>query len=198
MTKLLNRNEAASFIETLDWVKDAPDEVSERGMTKDQIRRFAKEFDYVELDDGAVISFHRPRIMSVFWYNDETDGPWSSEEERHEYFVRENLRLMQDGGFSLWDERRSAGCLMSFTEGHPWVKLPEQGSTDGSLVFFDRFGIPERVEDDPEHRRYLTDAEIEGLRAVNEKRRSSFSKRLASYWKNHSDKVCAIGFWADR
>ena len=200
MTKLLNRNEAASYIETLDAVRNAPEEASAKWATKEGERRYAKRFDYVELDDGAVIRFDKPRIMSEFWYDDETDGPWSSEEGKREHFMSANLRNVYDGGLSRWEKEQAEferiGCCSGDHVTRPWVELPSPGSADGTLVF--RAYGRERVEDDPQRRRYLTDAEIEGLRAVNRKRRESFSKRLASYWKNHSDKVYARGYWRDR
>ena len=62
MTRLLSRAEARAFVETLSSVRDAPETCLLAWSDKAHMRRNALLYDYVELDDGAVIRFARPSI----------------------------------------------------------------------------------------------------------------------------------------
>lgn len=200
MVRMLDRKEAAAFIETLDVVKDAPEQARAKWCSKDGWRRYAKGFDYVELDDGTVVRFAKPHVQSEFWYDDETDGHWVDEEGKREYFMAANLKSLPDEGLARWDEERAelaaTGCCAGDYEERPWVRLPPDGEAEAMFVFWRRAGMS--VEDDPVRRRYLTPAELEGLREVHDRRRKSFEKRLAAYWRNHSDKVWDRGYWRNR
>lgn len=183
MTRLLSRDEARAFVETLVSVRNAPDACSRPWADKAHMRRNALLYDYVELDDGAVIRFARPRI--------EQPPPGFEDGGGEGLFASLNLNALDDRGQRSWErERESAERGRAAAPWHivrPWIELPEPGTACGHIAFEQR-GC-DRVEDDPSRRRYLSEGELRALHDIHERRRAAFAKRLQSYWSQRAGDV---------
>lgn len=186
MTRLLSRAEARAFVETLSSVRDAPETCLLAWSDKAHMRRNALLYDYVELDDGAVIRFARPSI--------EKRPPGSDGAIEKDLFATMSLDAFDDRGQRSWERERE--CSESGRPAapwhivRPWIELPEPGSAQGFIAFEQR-GCA-RAEDDPDRRRYLSEGELRALHDIHERRRADFEKRLQIYWSRHASDLRAM------
>lgn len=130
MTRLLSRAEARAFVETLSSVRNAPETCLSAWLDKAHMRRNALLYDYVELDDGAVIRFARPSIEKL------PAGFDGAIEE--DLFSTMGLDDFDDQGQRSWErERECFGRGRTAASWHivrPWIELPKPGSAKGSSL----------------------------------------------------------------
>lgn len=166
------------------------------------VKFYMTRYEYVDVDGEHVIEIERPSIRSEFWYDDEYDSPLTDDEEqRKAYFIAENMRWQfKDFGLAEWDEceRQLAeiGCCTGLHLSEPFLGVWPDGQCYPHF-----FGDDERIRLDEARgmtRIPMTAEQIDGLREVLDGQRAKFEKRLNTYWKRYSDKVCARGYWANR
>lgn len=190
--QLMNKEEKAAYVETL-VEKERPDR-------QDGWRKYYMQDNYIKFRDG-VIKLHRQGIESEFWYDDEYDSPLTDDEnQRKAYFIAENNRRFRDWGISEWLELdrqlKETGCCLGKRVDVPFVaKYSEREQVPVFLMNHDERDWYEAsgVEFIP-----MTDEEREQLIAIVDCERERFNKRLETYWKRYSHKVCARGYWANR
>ena len=158
--------------------------------------------DYLDMGGGHVVEIERPHIKSEFWYDDEYDSPLTDDEgQRKAYFIAENMRYQfKDYGLAEWDrcneELANGGWCSGRHLSEPFMAVWPSGECY-PVFFYDRDYA--HIDEARGMVRIPMPAEqIDGLREVLDGQRAKFEKRLETYWKRYSDKVCAHGYWANR
>lgn len=153
----------------------------------DQMNEYIRKelFDVIELENGFLCGFDKPRIKTSFCFSDE-----GSEFEKYEE-IHKNDDLFKKFFFSenlaRYDE------LIAVYEGEDDYKIPvlyniRKGDCQAGCGWRRDEGGLEVSETDKK-------AIIEKLKEI----RSSFEKRLETWWKRYGkDKVRTWTYWADR
>ena len=145
-----------------------------------------KSSKYIDLGSYYLdVGDSKPSIENTLWYDDETEGPDSS---NFEAFRAYNLRGKR---FSL-DEVIESGRQVI------WVYTQYNGDkTDGKLKSW----TAARVGEEPRHTgeyRKATEDDLKAIRQGLSEISADYEKRLKTYWKRYGDKVHAAGYWANR
>ena len=166
------------------------------------VRFYEGRAEYVDMGDGHVVGIEKPSIRSEFWYDDERESPLTDDpEQRRAYFVRENMSTQfKDFGLADWDECNRKMDAGGWVPGNhlrePFMAVWPSGECYPVFYYdrdFERIDEARGMERVP-----MTAEQIDGLREIMDGQRAKFERRLGTYWKRYSDKVCAHGFWANR
>ena len=200
--KMLDKQEKAELVESLVRF--------EREDRRESWRKYYMRDDYIALDptdefpDGVVFEYRKPYVKSEFWYDDEYDSPLTDDQDqRKAYFIAENMRWqLQDYGTGKWLERakdmETIGCCLGDRLDKPFVAVWGDRPSNNTPHFIGHDEDFEHDERSGMRKRVLSEREIEELLAIIDEQRAKFAKRLETYWKRYSDKVCAHGYWANR
>lgn len=132
-----------------------------------------KEGKYIQSGDTFIyVGDAKPTIDNTMWYDDETTGPQANFCNFYDYNMRgKRFKLNDNQRFvtTQYYSDKSEGKLLAITIG------------DGRDTV-----------------RPMTDEEIDKANAALRDVMNDYGKRLRTYWKRYSDKVCAIGYWVNR
>ena len=158
--------------------------------------------EYLDMGDRHIVEIEKPHVKSEFWYDDEYDSPLTDDpEQRKAYFMAANMDTQfKDFGLAAWDkcnrDLEEIGCCTGRYLSEPFLAVWPSGECYPHF-FYDR-DFAHIDEARGMVRIPMTVEQIDGLREVMDGQRAKFQKRLETYWKRYSDKVCAHGYWANR
>lgn len=215
MLKMMDKKEKAAYVETIQRVAEAPEEVEigpwyDRRIsttaegTKAAERKWYMAHEYVRIGDH-VLKLEKLGIDRTVYYDDEYADPLGGEDEdaRKEMWEAYNLRhhtwaedieaaakwesWEEDGVVRGWRTGDYAPFLFKDYDGTSFVVWSTIRYADGDFKRYPK-----------EKRRYLTPEELDQLMDVYDQLKANYIKRLDAYWKRYGDKVHSYGYWANR
>lgn len=193
--KLLTKQEKADFVETFRTIQlGAPGKVTSYS------KFYENEHEYIELDNGAVIMWDKPSILSTIYYDDETADPLAK--NKKEVWMAENLnRNFTDYQLYRWikemQEWKANGFATGTIELEPYFTISENHNSfmQAYPVFYN--GRASK-EEDKKNGSPISEKECDELVKILDELKAQYIKRLETYYKKYEDKICSVGYWANR
>lgn len=127
------------------------------------------------------ISNESPSIKSTLWYNDELSQDEIPRNTK-ENFILNNLTFLSNN--YLLEEQDQTFYLIKQSNGeYPLCKVSTFYSYNKNLY---------------DNIRTLSESEKKEVLEIIEQQKAKFIKRLETYYKKYSDKICCRGYWANR
>lgn len=195
--KLLNKEEKAKFIESLNSVKNGKAGTGQ--FTADGWRKFFnKKYDYIKLNDGSIIEVERPHIDKVVYYDDEQENPLNDNKKRN--WMLYNLKNFDDFGIERWLELKKdleeTGCCSGVYIEKPYYEL--YSDYNGFNKAVPKFLDFNRCWVTTDKTAPIDEKELNELIKVIAELKSNYIKRLETYYKKYGEKIYGYGYWANR
>lgn len=177
--------------------EDETKEIAKKLWDNDEMQKYIiSKYDFYRFNDGLIIELEKVKKISIdktFYYDDEFEAPEITEKN----FINYNMKNDPARGLENYLKEKESlfknGCASGMYD-YKNIYLITHYYNNDDVVDFNWFD----EKDERYFKRYLTNEEEKEFIKLMFERKEQYIDRLKKYFKKYSNKIYAMGYWANR